>query len=59
MQWCFYCWPAGAAAVYLQNGEVITGTIIEINDSFMMLQTRQERLRIPLDKVESIELSDR
>lgn len=53
------CLPAGAAAVYLDNGKVITGTIVEINVDRVVLQSQGERLEIPMEKVETIDLSDR
>jgi hypothetical protein len=34
------CLPAGGAAVHHHDGKVITGTIIEISDSFVVLETQ-------------------
>jgi hypothetical protein len=49
---------AVAERVYLTNGDIITGTIVESNDDEVIVETNIGRARIPRAQIDRIEFSD-
>ena len=48
-----------ADTVYLKNGKVAVGTIVETENEFIVIQTNQEEVEIPKEDIVKVEFTDR